>query len=241
MLPTMRTMQSFSWRIAAVLLPLAVIAACSPAVHDAPPAEAPVGDRIVQAGAPGNDGRVLAPGEATGVREARHTAADVEFMQAMILHHAQALEMAELVPDRTERADLRLLARRIELAQEDEIAMMQRWLEQRGEEVPEVEATHGGHHHHEHHAHDHGEMAGMLTPEQMARLADASGEEFERLFLEAMIFHHQGAIAMVAELFASPGAAQEAEIYEFASHVDSDQRVEIDRMRALLRADAASR
>ena len=167
----------------------------------------------------------------TGAR--RHTAADVRFMRGMIAHHGQALEMTALVPARTPREDLRILARRIEVSQRDEIATMRRWLQDRGEAVPSAEE-------HAHHAGmagmRHEAMPGMLTPEEMARLSAATGAEFERLFLELMIRHHQGALSMVAELLATPGAAQEADTFRFASDVDADQRAEIARMRAMLRA-----
>jgi uncharacterized protein (DUF305 family) len=146
-------------------------------------------------------------------------------MQGMILHHAQALDMTALLPSRSTREDMRLLAQRIEASQADEIKMMQRWLEVRGEEVPSP---------HAHHAHDAKLMPGMLTPEEMARLAEAKGAEFDRLFLELMIKHHEGALIMVKELFSTAGAGQEAEIFAFASDVDADQRMEIDRMRGML-------
>ena len=203
-------------------------------------------DGAVQPGAPGTASRRLTPEETIRSVDLPHTAADVRFMQNMIHHHAQALVMARLVPDRTARDDLRLLARRIERSQTDEIALMQQWLRDRGEEAPEVdlgdEAGHGEHHHdHDPDAHreghgEHGLMAGMLTPEQLDRLAAARGEEFDRLFLEFMIFHHEGALIMVEELFSVPGAAQGSEIYQFASHVDADQRIEIGRMEQLLAA-----
>jgi uncharacterized protein (DUF305 family) len=138
----------------------------------------------------------------------------------MIPHHAQALTMTDLVPDRTENEAIHRLARRIEVSQKDEIAVMERWLERRGETIPE------GHHH--------GPlMPGMLTGEELSGLADATGDEFDRLFLEFMIRHHEGALVMVADLFSS-GGGQEAEIFQFASHVDADQRAEIARMRAML-------
>jgi uncharacterized protein (DUF305 family) len=143
----------------------------------------------------------------------------------MIHHHAQALDMTELVPERTERENLRLLAERIAVSQADEIRMMQRWLEARGREAPGV---------HAHHAPGAVLMPGMLNAEEMARLAAAKGPEFDRLFLEGMIKHHGGALIMVRELFAVPGAGQESEIFAFASNVDVDQRMEIDRMRAML-------
>ncbi|MCA1586537.1 MAG: DUF305 domain-containing protein [Acidobacteria bacterium] len=155
----------------------------------------------------------------------QHTTADARFMQGMIGHHAQALEMAALLPSRTDREDMKLLAKRLEVSQADEIGMMREWLQLRGRDVPDA---------HAHHAHGAALMPGMLTPEEMTRLADAKGAEFDRLFLEGMIKHHEGALTMVQELFSSPGAGQEADIYAFASDVDADQRMEIDRMRAML-------
>jgi uncharacterized protein (DUF305 family) len=146
-------------------------------------------------------------------------------MQGMIGHHAQALEMTALVPSRTAREDLRTLARRIEVSQADEIKMMQRWLEVRGQQIPGPHAMH---------MHGATLMPGMLTPEQMSQLAAAKGAEFDRLFLAGMIQHHGGALTMVHDLFAKPGAGQEADIFGFASDVDADQRAEIDRMRGML-------
>jgi uncharacterized protein (DUF305 family) len=149
----------------------------------------------------------------------------VRFMQGMIGHHAQALEMTALLPSRTSRDDMRLFARRIEISQADEIAMMQDWLRSRGQQVPDAHAHHG-----------HGAlMPGMLTPAEMQRLADAKGDEFDRLFLELMIKHHEGALTMVTALFATPAAGQEVEIFAFASDVDADQRMEIERMGAMLK------
>ncbi len=146
-------------------------------------------------------------------------------MQGMIGHHAQAVEMVDLLKTRTEREDMRMLGMRIEVSQNDEIKMMKRWLEERGEAIPSEHAHHmpGG------------MMPGMLTDEEMTRLRAAKGAEFDRLFLEGMIRHHGGALVMVAELFAAPGAAQQAEIYDFASHVDSDQRMEILKMNTMLK------
>jgi uncharacterized protein (DUF305 family) len=168
------------------------------------------------------------PRDAAPVRDTvrrGYTAADVRFMQGMIAHHGQAVLMTSLVPGRTTRNDLRLIAQRIDVSQQDEIVMMQGWLRARGEEVPAADA---GHHHHG------GPMPGMLTPEEIARLTAASGAEFDRLFLEGMIRHHEGALTMVAELFGTPGAGQESQIYQFASDVDADQRAEIARMRGVL-------
>jgi uncharacterized protein (DUF305 family) len=149
------------------------------------------------------------------------TDADVRFVQEMIHHHAQALEMTELVADRAESAQLERLALRIEISQVDEIARMRRWLERRGEEAP------GGH--------AHGAlMPGMLTAEQMASLAAARGAEFDRLFLELMIQHHEGALVMVRELHAGGAGPQEPELFQLVSHIDADQRAEIARMRGML-------
>lgn len=173
-----------------------------------------------------------------------HTEADAEFMRHMLFHHAQALEMTELVPERAASNAIPLLAERIEVSQRDEMERMEQWLRARGLEVPTVGRDYTpdpavGDEHAEMHAGHHGVggammMPGILTPEEMARLASASGTEFDRLFLESMIRHHEGALVMVAELFATPGAGQEPEIYQFASEVDADQRMEIDRMRRLL-------
>jgi uncharacterized protein (DUF305 family) len=147
-------------------------------------------------------------------------------MQGMIGHHAQALEMVALLRSRTNREDMRLFARRIELSQEDELSLMQRWLQMRGAQVPDA---------HAHHAAGATLMPGMLTPDEMGRLEAATGKEFDRLFLESMVKHHEGALVMVSELFASPGAAQESDIFSFATDIDADQRIEIARMSAMLR------
>jgi len=180
---------------------------------------------LVQPGAPGEPTRVISAEKATDLSRVQFTAADVRFMQGMIGHHAQAIEMAALLPERTRRDDMRLLAKRIEVSQADEIQMMQRWLESRGQEVPGP---------HAHHAPGAPLMPGMLTAEEMGRLAAVSGVDFDHLFLELMIKHHEGALTMVQELYASAGAGQESEIYAFASDVVADQKMEIDRMRGML-------
>jgi uncharacterized protein (DUF305 family) len=207
---------------------LAILAAALLAVPAAGCRTAPADGepRIVQPGAPGTAARVITIHTATDLSQVRHTPADVRFMQGMIGHHAQALEMAALLPTRTSRDEMRLLARRIEISQADEIEMMREWLRSRGEGAPEA---------HAHHAHGAALMPGMLTPEEMGRLAAATGVEFDRLFLEFMIKHHAGALVMVEELFAQPGAGQEPEMFAFASDVDADQRMEIERMGAMLK------
>jgi uncharacterized protein (DUF305 family) len=157
-----------------------------------------------------------------------HTDADVRFITGMIAHHGQALEMVALVPDRATRPDVRMMAERIAVSQRDEIALMERWLRARGEPVPSADSAHA------HHGGAHAQMAGMLTPEEMQRLAASSGAEFDRLFLELMIRHHEGALAMVAELFGTPGGGQQSSVFQIANEVDADQQMEIDRMRAML-------
>jgi uncharacterized protein (DUF305 family) len=190
------------------------------------------GPQIVQPGAPGEATQVISAVQAVDLSKVGHTAADVKFMQGMIGHHAQAVEMVELLKARTGSEDMKKLALRIELSQEDEIKMMERWLQVRGQEVPGPHAMH---------MHGATLMPGMLTEEEMAQLSAAKGTEFDRLFLEGMIKHHGGALTMVQELFATPGAGQEVEIFSFASDVDADQRMEIDRMGAMLNAIAKER
>ncbi len=185
------------------------------------------GPPIVQPGAPGEPSRVISADTAVDLSRVQHTAADVRFMQGMIGHHAQALEMTALVPTRNKREDMRMLALRIELSQQDEIKMMERWLEVRGEEVPNVQ------HHHEPGA---TLMPGMLTAEEMSRLRDATRTTFDRLFLEFMVQHHEGALIMVDELLSTAGAGQESNISAFAADVVADQRAEMDRMGAMLNA-----
>jgi uncharacterized protein (DUF305 family) len=183
------------------------------------------GTRILQPGAPGQDTKTIGTAQATDLSKVGHTPADVKFMQGMIGHHAQAVEMVALIADRTATEDLKRMGLRIQVSQEDEMNMMRTWLQVRGETVP------GPHSHHE----PGGFMPGMLTAEEMTQLANAKGKEFDRLFLQGMIKHHAGAITMVDELFKTPGAGQDGEIYAFASDVDSDQRMEIERMGLMLR------
>ena len=179
---------------------------------------------IIQPGAPGDASRVITAERAANLSRVQHTEADVRFMQGMIGHHGQALEMTALLPSRTSREEMRLLARRIDASQADEIKMMQEWLTTRGARLPDP---------HAHHAAGASLMPGMLTAGEMARLQAASGAEFDRLFLEFMIKHHEGALVMVKELFSTPGAGQEPDVFAFASDVDADQRMEIDRMLAM--------
>jgi uncharacterized protein (DUF305 family) len=181
---------------------------------------------IMQPGAPGQASRVVTAEAAADQSKVQATPADVTFMQGMIHHHAQAIDMTTLLVANSNSDEMKLLARRIEISQNDEIKFMRHWLEVRGAEVPGE---------HAHHMPGAPLMPGMLTPPEMDRLAAAKGPEFDRLFLEGMIKHHGGALTMVQELFATKGAAQEAEIFGFASDVDADQRMEIARMSAMLK------
>ena len=163
-------------------------------------------------------------------QQRRYTPADVEFMDGMIGHHAQAIAMAALVPGRTTNPTMQLLARRIDISQRDEIRLMQSWLRDRDQTVPDSTGQDHVNGHHEM------LMPGMLTADQMAQLAAAMDTTFDRLFLQFMIQHHQGALTMVKTLFQSPGAAQATDTFRYVSGVDSDQRAEIERMQNMLDA-----
>jgi uncharacterized protein (DUF305 family) len=160
--------------------------------------------------------------------------ADVNFMQGMIAHHAQALAMVALIPSRTTTTSVQLIGERIRISQQDEIKLMQHWLEAHSQPVPTVDANDV--------AHMPGMegmtmlMPGMLTPEQMAQLAQAKGLAFDTLFLVGMIHHHEGAIAMVKDLKATPGGGKAPDVFTFATDADADQRAEIIRMRSVLNA-----
>ncbi|MDP9415296.1 MAG: DUF305 domain-containing protein [Pseudomonadota bacterium] len=184
---------------------------------------------ILQPGAPGQAPRQLSPQEAVRVAETRFSPDDVRFMQAMIHHHHQAVQMAALVKERTSRQELLDVAGRITASQADEIKFMQNWLRERGQAAPDPGATHG--------AHGHAAMAGMegmATAEQMAALAAAKGPQFERLFLERMIAHHEGALTMTKKLLEQPGSAYDPVLENFTSEVNTEQKAEINRMSGLL-------
>lgn len=181
---------------------------------------------IVQPGTPGEATRDLTAEEATAIAVTTHSPDDVRFMHDMIPHHHQALEMSGLAPDRTNRPKLLDAARRIEVSQQDEIGFMQQWLRDRGETAPDP-ASHDAMHT------DH-RMAGMATPDQMAALAAATGIDFDRLFLELMIRHHDGAVKMVEDLLEKEGSAFDPVLFEFVTDITNDQAAEIERMHALL-------
>lgn len=181
-----------------------------------------------------------------------YTSADVAFMQGMIGHHAQALEMTALIAQRLGRTEMAMLGERISVSQRDEIRLMATWLRDRGETVPVVATSGKGMDHSKTMsgmddaagAPGNRPMPGMLSPARMDSLRTSRGATFDTRFLRYMIQHHEGALLMVKQLVATPGAAEEPQVYGFASDVDTDQRAEIRRMQALLNAatrPAASR
>jgi len=184
---------------------------------------------VVQPGAPGQPTRALSP--STTGKLPGWTQDDVKFMQGMIMHHEQAVEMTAMIPSHTENKDLRSLGARISSSQSDEIKFMQRWLAARGAAtsmampgMPDMDTS----------GHPMALMPGMLTPEQMKALRGARGAEFDRLFLTGMIQHHNGALIMVKDLFNTPGAGQDADIFDFATDADNTQRAEIKIMTSML-------
>jgi uncharacterized protein (DUF305 family) len=188
---------------------------------------------VVQPGAPGSPTKVL-PSSTKGVLPSL-SAADVQFMQGMILHHAQAVEMTAMIPSNTGNQNLHSLGARISSSQTDEIKFMKHWLRARGAAVPKATMA--------------GMnmppkemlplMPGMLTPEQMEALAKAKGGDFDHLFLKGMIQHHNGALTMVKDLFDIAGAGQDAELFDFASDADNTQRAEIKIMESMLKKEEA--
>lgn len=200
---------------------LVVFLALPAAAQQAEP-KAPV---VVQPGAPGQPTRTLPP-STTGTLPP-HSPADVKFMQNMIVHHAQAVEMVALIETRTENKKLRSLGERITRSQSDEIKFMRRWLASRGEPGELVMPHMKGMDHSMH-------MPGMLTSKQMDALKKANGKEFDQLFLSGMIQHHNGALTMVKDLFDTAGAGQDAELFNFVTDVDSGQRAEIKIMQIML-------
>lgn len=182
---------------------------------------------IVQPGAPGKASKMLTAEEATKLAQASYTAEDAAFMQHMIVHHQQALDMAVLVKERTNTKELVDIAGRIESSQADEITFMKDWLTSRGEPVEDPKMKgHGAHMHHM--------MKGMASPEQMKALAAAQGVDFDRQFLTLMIAHHEGAVDMVEKLLDEEGTAADPVLYQFVSDIDTEQTGEIERMDKLL-------
>src|SRR5271155_4662730 len=225
-----------SWLVSSVFLFLsaAVWGQQASATQDGPPT-------IVRPGAPGQNSTTLSEAEAAiPVREPSE--ADTKFMQGMIMHHAQAVEMTGLMRARTHNKDLLAFGKRISISQTDEIKFMKQWLEDRGKAVPTEhdQMAHMNHMDHNmpgmagmagmNHSMDMGSMPmmpGMLTPQQMQALTKATGPTFDRLFLTGMIQHHTGALVMVQDLFGTPGAGQDSQLFDFATDVDNTQSAEI--------------
>lgn len=187
---------------------------------------------VVQPGAPGQPTRTLPPD--TRAKLPPRSKKDIEFMQGMIMHHEQAVEMTALIEVRTTNKKLRLLGERISHSQAEEIGFMKRWLDARGEsslmQMPDMEGMDPS----RHKQHAYLFMPGMLSPKQMEALKNAKGAKFDRLFLTGMVQHHEGALVMVKELFDTAGAGQDAELFGFATDVDSGQRAEIEIMQKML-------
>jgi uncharacterized protein (DUF305 family) len=185
---------------------------------------------VVQPGAPGQPSKTLPA--STRPTLPQRSPADVAFMQGMIMHHSQAVEMTALIASHTQNKDVRSLGEKISRSQSDEINFMRRWLMARGEPVsiamPGMEDMDMSGNPIE-------PMPGMLTPKQMEALQNAKGAEFDRLFLTGMIQHHRGALAMVKELFDTPGAGQDADLFDFATDADNTQRAEITIMQNMLK------
>jgi uncharacterized protein (DUF305 family) len=200
--------------------------------------------RIVQPGAPGQPAKTLTAADAS-IRQRPPAKADIEFMQGMIVHHSQAVEMVDLLRTRGASKTLQTFGERISISQSDEIEYMKQWLRERGQPV----APPGGHMMHHMGGMDMSKMAsgdvalmpGMLSPNQMKALAKARGRTFDRLFLTGMIQHHTGALDMVADLFAIPGAAQDSVLFDFATDIDNTQRAEINIMKSMLSKTTSSK
>jgi uncharacterized protein (DUF305 family) len=187
---------------------------------------------VVQPGAPGQPTRTLP--SSTRATLPPPSAADVKFMQGMIMHHAQAVEMTALIESHTVSENVRSLGARISRSQSDEIMFMKRWLEARGQPTAMM-MSHMDMSGHAGHSAGHSMlMPGMLTEKQMEALKQAKGAEFDRLFLQGMIQHHGGALIMVKDLFDTAGAGQDAEVFNFVTDVDSGQRAEIRIMETML-------
>jgi uncharacterized protein (DUF305 family) len=218
------------WVLSAALISLTATVASGQQVN-----ATPGNPTIVQPGAPGHDSKILTP-ETARTAPKELTKADIDFMQGMIHHHSQAVEMTALMPARTHNKMLLAFGKKISISQTDEIRFMQQWLQDRGKTVP-MDMSHMDHTQGMSHM-DMGSMPmmpGMLTPEQMKALAKAKGPEFDRLFLTGMIQHHTGALIMVQDLFDTPAAGQDGQLFDFATDVDNTQTAEIKIMQGMLK------
>jgi uncharacterized protein (DUF305 family) len=210
------------------VLTAAALSGCSSSSSQTSPALDP-DVRHLQAGAPGEPNTVVTEAPDTVQLGSPFTADDVAFLDGMRAHHLQALEMTALVPERAGRDDLRLFAERMHISQQGEVELVDSWLEEHEAALERTGEAHGSHD--DGHGHgDHADMPGMLTQDELDAMEAASGERFVQLFLLGMTKHHQGALQMVGDLLATDGAAADPRLYQFASDVDSDQRIELDRM-----------
>ena len=195
---------------------------------------------IILPGAPGEESKNLDAEDATNIANTSYIEADVSFLQGMIVHHEQAILMSSMVGKRTNNPTIVDLADRIDASQEDEISFMEGWLEDRGENIPgENEHSMMNHHGNDHHDmghHDmsmHLDMVGMASPKQLKELENSKSTDFDRLFLQLMIAHHDGALEMVKDLKKFSGAAYDPILNEFVSDLVNDQGVEIERMNTI--------
>ena len=179
---------------------------------------------IIQPGMPGSPSKILDADEATKISNTSYISADVEFLQGMIVHHEQAIVMSNMADERTNNKTIIDLAKRIDVSQEDEINFMESWLKQRNEYMNKMQDKH----------HMHMGMVGMATPKQLNDLRNSNSTDFDRLFLQLMITHHDGALEMVEELKKYPGNAYDPVLNEFVSDLVNDQGVEIERMNGIL-------
>ena len=196
---------------------------------------------IVQPGPPGAPIKLITPAEAARIAKTSFSPADSNFMQMMIVHHKQAVDMSALAPSRTNNPQLLTIAGRITASQKDEMRFMGDWLQRRGLPAAMPAMDHGdmANMAMDHLAMDHGgmpAMKGMATPAQMAALAAAKGPAFDRMFLELMIAHHRGAVEMVEALFKQPGSAADPVLFQFITDVSNEQTAEIKRMDPLRNA-----
>ena len=191
---------------------------------------------IIQPGAPGNPSKILDAKEATNISNTSYIKADVKFLQGMIVHHEQAILMSNMAGERTNNKTILDLAKRIDVSQADEINFMESWLKQRNEYADNSHENHHMHRkHHIHASHNmHLDMVGMATPKQLDDLKKSSSTDFDRLFLQLMITHHDGALEMVEELKKYPGNAYDPILNEFVADLVNDQGVEIERMNTIL-------
>ena len=215
---------------AAIVVPLVL---CSSPLFGQVPSAADGSPAIVQPGAPGERSKILTK-ENVVLAPRAPSLADVSFMQGMIMHHSQAVDMTDLLRTRGRSKELQELGRRISISQSDEIKFMKRWLTDRNQATTMDMGNMKGMDHKGHNMDSMALMPGMLTPVQMKELAHSSGARFDHLFLTGMIQHHNGALVMVEDLFNTAGAGQDPVLYDFATDIDNTQRAEIEIMKRML-------